>query len=95
MAGALFCANRSAQHMQDFEGINRKELSKIKAYMNYKARGIKLSSKEQEAEDWTSALEEVKSGSLTLFIWYLLRESEGHTGASESGGPQDRQLFVC
>jgi hypothetical protein len=45
--------------VQDFEEVNRRELTKLKAYLNYKARGKLHSSKDEQTADWKAALAEV------------------------------------
>lgn len=44
--------------------INRRELTKVKAYLNYKSRGVQNSTKEEQVADWKNAMIEVEGGFL-------------------------------
>mmetsp|Transcript_25592 Transcript_25592/g.48455 ORF Transcript_25592/g.48455 Transcript_25592/m.48455 type:complete len:672 (+) Transcript_25592:207-2222(+) len=51
----------SAFPNKDFVDINRRELTKVKAYLNYKSRGVQNSTKEEQVADWKNAMIEVEA----------------------------------
>jgi len=65
----------SAFPNKDFVDINRRELTKVKAYLNYKSRGVQNSTKEEQVADWKNAMIEVEGGGSCFHATLILLSS--------------------
>ena len=54
----------SGVSFQDLEDIYKRDLPKVKAYVNYKSRGIQSSTPEEQTADWENALAEIDGATL-------------------------------